>query len=151
MAYQFEFRPHHGWGPVALGASREEVREAMHAAGFPLRSVRRELDYYCTNSIQVEYTEGRASFIGVSYSAEYDACYRGRHVFDMPAKELFKLIASGEEAPHRFDISSYFFPDQVMTLWDADRQYDRIGGEKRVVWAQVGIGNADYAAFCMAR
>lgn len=147
MTHHFEFRPHQGWGVIRFGASRQEVREAMLAAGFPLESAREELDYFCQSSVQVEYAEGRASYIGVAYFAGYEAQYRGQNVFDMTATEVFNLIASGETTAHRYARSSYFFPDQVMTLWDADRQYDRVGGEKRLVWAQVGIGNAEYAAF----
>ncbi|EPJ81519.1 hypothetical protein CFII68_18785 [Pseudomonas sp. CFII68] len=38
------------------------------------------------------------------------------------------------------------FPNQILTLWDADEQYDRQGGERREVWGQVGIGTNAYMA-----
>ncbi|WP_139213161.1 hypothetical protein [Pseudomonas kilonensis] len=38
------------------------------------------------------------------------------------------------------------FPNQILTLWDADEQYDRQGGERREVWGQVGIGTSAYMA-----
>ena len=35
---------------------------------------------------------------------------------------------------------------QIMTLWQADTQYDYLGSESRLVWAQVGLGNERYLA-----
>jgi len=115
----------------------------MAATGFPLESSQGKSDYF--NSIQVEYFGGLANFIGVSFSRDFHARYRGVNVFDVQAKTLFDTIAAGEASgPHIFNEYEHIFPDQIMALWDADSQYDRLGAESRVVWAQVGIGNSTY-------
>ena len=43
-----------------------------------------------------------------------------------------------------FDASGFVFPNQIVTLWEADEQYDRLGGEQRPIWALVGLGNQRY-------
>ncbi len=66
-------------------------------------------------------------------------------VFSLEASELFSLVTAADgSGPHEFTASEYLFPGQIITLWDADEQYDRRGGETRPVWAQVGIGNPAY-------
>lgn len=146
MSSCFEFRPHIGFGPILLGSLKKEVRASMNAAGFALESTHGRSDYFCDSSVQVEYTDERATFIGISFCEDFQSIYCGKNVFDLSAEMLFELIVAGESSgAHEFDQYEHYFPDQVMTLWDADSQYDRIGGEARVVWAQVGIGNETYA------
>ena len=138
--------PHVGIGPVLLGASRQSVRLAMAGIGFPFESSREALDYFAQASIQVEYGEDdTAEFIGVCYHRDFTVTYYGTNVFDTVAPELFVAIAAREAsiAPS-FDPDGYVFPDQIVTLWEADEQYDRLGGEQRLVYAQVGIGNHRY-------
>jgi hypothetical protein len=148
MSIRFEFRPHSGFGPILLGSLQNEVRASMEAAGFPPQATHGESDYFCGSAVQVEYTDGRATFIGISSCGDFDAVYRGINVFDLPAKEVFDLMAACEPSgAHIFDEYEHYFPDQVMTLWNADTQYDQIRDESRLVWAQVGIGNAEYAEY----
>ena len=45
---------------------------------------------------------------------------------------------------HQYGPGEYLFPDQILTLWDADEQNDHFGHEERAVWAQVGIGSEEY-------
>lgn len=72
---------------------------------------------------------------------------RGVDVFSISATELFSLMAASDDSgPHEFDRYEYCFPNQILTLWDADKQYDRQRGEEREVWGQVGIGNDAYLA-----
>ncbi|MCK9740495.1 hypothetical protein [Pseudomonas syringae] len=56
------------------------------------------------------------------------------------------MAASDDSGSHEFDRYEYFFPNQILTLWDADEQYDRQGEEELEVWGQVGIGNDAYVA-----
>jgi hypothetical protein len=56
------------------------------------------------------------------------------------------MATSDDSGSHEFDRYEYRFPNQILTLWDADEQYDHQGGEGREVWAQVGIGNHAYMA-----
>ncbi|MFW6749226.1 hypothetical protein ACKUG4_00885 [Pseudomonas glycinae] len=144
----FEILPREAIGPARLGASREAAREAMSVNGFPLKHTHGRLDYFCGSSIQLEYDAGgEVQFIGVSGSSRFNVMYRGVDVFAVSSTELFPLIAASDDSgPHEFDHYEYLFPSQILTLWDADEQYDRQGGEEREVWGQVGIGNDTYMA-----
>jgi len=144
----FVFEPHKGFGPVALGSSRDDTRQAMANAGFPLERSRKRIDYFCGSSIQVESDDNDlVRFIGVSGSPRFDAKYRDVSVFGVGAEQLFRLIAGADASgEHQYSAAEYRFPGQIMTLWQADPQYDYMGNESRAVWAQVGLGNADYAA-----
>ena len=143
-----EISPLSGAGPVKLGSLRSEARESLLRAGFPLESSRRSLDYFCNASIQVECDpDDRVIFIGISASERFTATFQSLDVFSLSAEELFSLIANADNSgAHQFIASEYLFPNQILTLWDADEQYDRQGNESRPVWAQVGIGNESYAA-----
>ena len=138
--------PHVGIGPILLGASRQAVRLAVVGIGFPLESSRKALDYFAQASIQVEYgDDDTVEFIGICYHRDFTVTYYGINVFDTVAPELFAAIAAREASGDSvFDPSEYVFPNQIITLWEADEQYDRIGGEERLVWAQVGVGNHRY-------
>jgi hypothetical protein len=147
MASSFEIRPHEGVGPIALNSLQSAVRDAMTSAGFPLEATHGRSDYFCKSAVQVEYTDGRATFIGVNSTNAFIAIYRGMDVFDVTAQELFAHIAAADNTgPHHFSEYEHYFPGQVMALWDADTQYDRRGNYNRIVWAQVGLGSAVYAA-----
>ncbi|NWE12565.1 hypothetical protein [Pseudomonas yamanorum] len=142
----FEIIPLDSIGPLKLGATRVEVREAMRAIGFPLESARKALDYFHHSCIQTESdADGNVQFIGISSSPEITVSYKGLDVYSIAAPELFSLLAEHDASgPHVYNTYEYLFPNQVITLWDADEQYDRQGEETRPVWAQVGIGNSTY-------
>jgi hypothetical protein len=142
----FDISPRQSIGPVCLGDSRSVARDALAAIGFPLESSNGPTDYFGQAAIQTEYDEqGLVWFIGLSQSEQYLARYQGVDVFALAADELFSLIASADDSgAHEFTDSEYLFPGQIITLWDADEQYDRQGNETRPVWAQVGIGNPAY-------
>ncbi len=141
-----EISPRQGIGPVCLGDLRSLARDALAAVGFPLESSNGATDYFCQAAIQIECNEqGHVWFIGLYQSEQYLARYRGVDVFSLPAGELFSLIASTDgSGPHEFNDSEYLFPGQIITLWDADEQYDRQGHETRPVWALVGVGSPAY-------
>ncbi|MEL6703265.1 MAG: hypothetical protein AAFU38_10230 [Bacteroidota bacterium] len=142
----FEIVPHHGIGPILLGMTPAEARAAMAPHG-GLQASHGDVDYFLTdNALQVEYEGGQASFIGASHSRDVAFAFRGIDPFDTAARMLFRHIASFESGAHRFDRAEYRFPDQIVTLWEADRQYDYRGGERRLVYAQVGVGSAAYLA-----
>jgi hypothetical protein len=138
---------HDSIGPIKLGAERLEFRRILEEQGFHFERARRSMDFFCEASIQVEYHEdGTASFIGISFHSSHKCTYQGMNVFDTPAEEIFSLMAAGEGdgSIHTFDHCEYVFPKQILTLYEADSQYDRLGGEVRPIWAQVGIGDARY-------
>ena len=138
----FEIKPHIGIGNVELNMSRSDVKKAIGEEHFS--GSKEEMDYYYNNSLQIEFENDKADFIGISLHPSYNVIYKNINVFDTEAKELFNLIASNEEQTHEFSSSEYLFPNQVVTLWDADEQYDRIGSETRLIWAQIGIGSLNY-------
>ncbi len=144
--HEFKIEPHVGIGPVLLGASRPAVREALASIGFPLEDTHGTIDYFCEAAIQVEFNDQQqASFIGFSCHKAYVVFYLGVNVFDTPAQDLFGLLVARDgSGEHGFRKTDYFFPNQILTLWDADSQYDRLGGRQRIIWAQVGLGSPDY-------
>jgi hypothetical protein len=144
----FEISPHQAIGPARLGASRAMVRQAMSEHGFALEGSYDGIDYFCESCLQVSYgPDDNAHFIGASGNVEFTFLFKGVNVFDTPATEVFSMMAALDESgEHDFDRYEYFFPNQILTLWEADEQYDRYQEENRVVWAQVGIGNESYVA-----
>ena len=138
----YEIIPHMGIGPVKLGMSREEVKEALGVKNYS--GSNGEIDYYFNNSFQIEFESNKADFIGVSYHPDYTVTYRGMNVFDTAAKKLYEFIATSEDENHKYDPIEYLFPTQILTLWDADEQYDQIGSESRLIWAQIGVGTQCY-------
>ena len=104
-------------------------------------------DLYIENSVQVEFdTEEGASFIGLAPHPTIKVVYRGMDVFSRPAEEVFAFIQKHEGMdPAAYDPEGYLFTEQIITVWNADEQYD-INGERFPVWGQVGIGNTAYAA-----
>jgi hypothetical protein len=145
---QFEIVPHIGIGPVRLGMLPAEVDAVLAPlpGALPTISKSKEVRCYFQASLQIEFSQsGTAQFIGVSNHADLLFLYHGRDVFDLPAPELFALIASHERAQtHTYSPLEYTFPDQVVTLYEADEQYDRKGNRTRAVYAEVGIGSSEY-------
>jgi len=140
-----ELKPLEGFGPIKLGSAREEVRAAMATLGFLLESSQAEIDRFCGSSIQAEFQDGRLSFIGVFYSDAFVAKYRGVDVFDVTAPELFQMAAAADDSGHHeFDHLEYRFPNQILTLWHADPQYDYRRKGKRQIWGEIGLGNEAY-------
>lgn len=148
-----ELEPHRGFGPLKLGSARQTARAAMAAIGFPLEQSQAdplglsqtEIDLFCDSSIKLESVGDRLSFIDVLYSDAYVARYRGVDVFDVTARELFQIAAAADKSGHHeFDPLEYCFPNQILTLWRADPQYDYRGKGARQVWGAVGLGNEVY-------
>jgi hypothetical protein len=148
----FELVPQLGIGPFHLGLPRAEIRARAAVAGLELQDERGQIDYFgAENSIQVEYDDaGRAWFVGASNSpALFKVIFEGRDLFDTPAKDVFSLFGRRESSTvPLFAKGGHTFPDQVVTLWEAEDQYDHIRRENgqalRLIWAQIGVGNTDY-------
>lgn len=139
--------PRQGLGPFLLGTPRTRLREVMAEVGLPLESEKPTMDYCCASALQFEYDDtGRVQFIGIAYDARLDVTWKGRNVFDMTARELFDLINADEPSPLEYNDYDPRFPAQMVTLWDAQEQYDHLGKESRPVWAQVGLASEVFAA-----
>lgn len=143
---QLILTPHVGIGPMKLGATRDDIRAALAGIGCPLRTARGSMDYFEGASIQVEYEDdGTASLIGVSSHHDVALLFAGVDLFDKEAEEVFALLARYDgSGAHQFSRFEYIFPDQIVTLFEADPQYDRRGGEARSVWGQIGCGDVRY-------
>ena len=138
--------PHSGIGPIKLGESRTAIASVFSENGIKKSATQNNSDYYIENSVQIEFDKnGFSWFIGVSQHSSYDVFYHDADVFDVTAKTLFNLVSSKDNSgSHEFCEYEYTFPNQILTLWDADEQYDRKGSEQRVIWAQVGLGNNEF-------
>ena len=137
---KLELKPGIGAGSIRLGSSRNDVRQQLTELGYPLGSEHGSIDYFCDNSLQLEYDGTILRFIGISDHQNIYCTYYGVDVFDTEAKELFKLFASREVAiPFERPGETCFFPHQGLNLWEADEQYDRKGSYKRALYAQVGV------------
>ncbi|MCO6047857.1 hypothetical protein NG895_28460 [Aeoliella sp. ICT_H6.2] len=151
---QFDIVPHIGIGPVHLGMTPDAVEAAVGSVpgALPRLAKGRKTHCYFKAALQVSFGEsGLVNFIGVSGTPLLECRYEDRDVFDLPAPELFALIASRERSGrHDYSAAEYVFPEQIVTLYEADEQYDRKGGESRPVFAEVGVGNAEYLAVIRA-
>ena len=129
-----------GAGPIRLGTQKEDARCLLVDLGYPLSAEHGSLDYFCENALQLEYEDGRVRFIGISEHPEITCVYGQQDVFDIDAESLFNLFAANEQqTPDASPGETHFFPTQGLNLWEADEQYDRRGGFKRKVYAQVGV------------
>lgn len=109
------------------------------------------MDYFARNAVQVEYDdEERASFIGISQEHTlFLVTFQGENVFDIAATELFEIVARTDGSPDgEYDPRGHVFPNLIVTLWEADEDYDNIrlalGEAPRAIWAQIGIGTRAY-------
>lgn len=134
--------PGSGIGPIKIGMTREQVLSVLGESNHSGSG--KNSEQYFDFSIDVEFTDNKVTFIGVSQSKNYSLIYRGINVFDLEAECVFDLISKHEPEKHEFSDSQYVFPDQIITLWDADEQYDRLGDEQRKIWAQIGLGSNEY-------
>jgi hypothetical protein len=133
--------------PLLLGASRGDIARTMLNLGHDISAQRDAIDYYVRNSVQIEFDEdGFASFIGISSDAGMELIYHGSNILHLPSRKVFDLIKENEPE-HEIEYSSteHIFRSQIITLWDADEQYNKFDAGFPV-WAQIGIGNETYLA-----
>jgi hypothetical protein len=94
--------------------------------------------------VQVEYVDDTASFIGLSSSSQLSFDVFGVDPFRTEASELFALLAKHDGTHVAYNPNGHIFRTILVTLYDADEQYDP--EEKQPTWAQVGIGDGRYLA-----
>jgi hypothetical protein len=117
----------------------------MSTLGFPLENELLILDQFCENAIRTEYKDDSLSFMECWCHQRTVPRYKSTDVFSLTAQELFTAIAAVEGGgPHTYDPNEYLFPEQIVCLWAADRQYDLRTDQTRIVWGTVGIGDARY-------
>ena len=128
--------------------SRREARAKLAAAGVTLSAREGSLDFFgADNALQIEYADGSVSFIGLSPSEELDVEIAEVDPFDTPARALFERLRSRWGHPRqRFQKDEHTFRKGIVTLYEADVQYDRGEGRKRAIWGQIGVGDRRYLA-----
>ncbi len=143
----FELVPGKGALPLLLGSSRRGIGETMEGLGHKISARHGQSDRYVRNCVQIEFDEdGLASFIGISTDSGIELIYRGRDILHLPSHEVFDLIKENEpECDFEYSDVTHLFRNQIITLWDADEQYDSFD-ERFPVWGQIGIGNENYLA-----
>lgn len=140
-----EFFPHVGVGPVCFGMSPKKVISVLENLGFSVSQ--REpsvLHFTAENALQVEFIARKCTFIGAFSSSLFEVRVCGIDPFANSAEDVFATIAGFESKPHAFSQDEYFFPDAIITLWDASEQYNSFDQTGRAFWAQVGLGNEKY-------
>jgi hypothetical protein len=144
----FTIKPHRGIGPVSFGMSRVGVAKAIAdcGGGNPVKR-NTETDCFFENAFQVSFGDnGKADFIEVCSGIAAEISFDDRDVFDLHADDLLRLIRLHE--PEDLELSepeeSYIFSGLIMTFWGRDEQYDHKGGERRPVFAAVGVGAPSY-------
>jgi len=149
---RFAIRPGQAIGPVKLGMTRADVRQvlAQYSDATLDQASREQTDFAFGNTLHVGYSsDGEASFIGASWHVDCGCDYtlNGRHIRDFTAPEMFAELAIMDGGTrHSYDPDEYFFPRIGVTVWQADSQYDDFGGEKRPVYAEVGVREIENAA-----
>lgn len=129
-----------GAGPIELGVEKGIIRRRLEKLGYPLTAEHGELDYFCNNALQLEYKNGVVRFIGISEHPEIECTFDDIDVFDCEATALFRILSANESVPPSVSPGeTCFFPSQGLNLWESDEQYDRKGGYRRKVYAQIGI------------
>lgn len=147
---EFVIEPHRGIGPISFGMSRKEVSTAMARVRGGRPDARNEqTDCYFGAAFQVSFGDGeKADFIEVASSIDAVVLLNGLDVFDTPAKQLLAFVSQLDEAAPELSEppDSYTYPNLIFTLWGRDKQYDHRGGQKRPVFAAVGVGAESYLA-----
>ncbi len=146
----FAIEPHRGIGPISFGMSRKDVSKAMARVGGGRPDARNEqTDCYFGAAFQVSFGDGgRADFIEAASSIDAVVLLNGLDVFDTPARQLLAFVSRLDEAAPELSEppDSYIFPGLILSVWGRDKQYDHRGGQKRAVFAAVGVGAESYLA-----
>ncbi len=159
---EFEIEPRVGLLPLRLDMTSDKVREVMKSLGQEPSSVKDEAGLlrklgidppeglshshaYLDNSLSVEFDQSdRASFIGIAPHGEIRVLLHGLDVFGVSAEDLFEQLKRRYGLEDlAYDADELLLPNQILTLWQADPQYD-LKGERFPVWGQIGVGNTDY-------
>jgi hypothetical protein len=146
---QFEIKPNDGVGPVKLGMTRSQVRDALTSYdNHRLDQSGQTLDYAFGNSLQIEYDDaGHVQFIGAGF---YEGCgcdywFADRHVAEYEASELFALLSQLDKSNPVFTAhSEHCFKSIGIVVSGADPQYDYLGGHQRPVYGEVCVINQQY-------
>ncbi|MDX8351566.1 hypothetical protein [Cognatiyoonia sp. IB215182] len=100
--------------------------------------------YFVENAIEITFgADETANFIGVSQHPQISLCLDGANLMQRPARKVFDLLAAREKIAPPYTSTEVLFQSQIITLWNANPQYD-IQDPNVPVWAQIGLGNAEY-------
>ena len=141
---RFEIEPPHGVGPILFGMFRPDVAEIMsRIGGGAPKKKGRTTDCYFGNAFRPSFNDqGLVEFIGVSSNPAHEFMFKGIDVFDVAADELMEHIRQFDQPDPELSKqgNEYFFPQLILSLWEADEQYDHKGGQERPMFGEVGVG-----------
>jgi len=156
----FSVEPLVGVGPVRIGMSRQETRDALDAPVVSFKkgpSSESLVDAFLENAFQVFYDkDDRVEFIELSRNGPFTALYHGISVFDTTADELLEAVSrdtdSDKDRPEQG--YSFVFPKAELSLWrqslpedEEDDEYDIDGEEYEkpgTYFDTIGIGTSGY-------
>jgi hypothetical protein len=142
---KLKINPNKSIGPIEFGMSRINVQNQLSKIDCKLEFERDSQDFFMNSAIQVEYEkDNTVSFIGIASNHNIELLYHNFDLFNLSSEESFNLIASNESSLHTYDEFEYLFKEQIITLYEADTQYDNKGNYKRSVWGQIGLGDNRY-------
>jgi hypothetical protein len=156
----FELLPHIGATGLRFGMSRADVLAYATERNWFLREdSERGLRYGLqTAGPAVSFAaDGGVAFIEFRADRDLELRYCGINVFDIAAKELLASIADHErklgytrdpyiEAPTKPLAGSTIFLGEIITLYEAAKQYDYWGKHTRLVFGAVSVGSRAYLA-----
>jgi len=141
----FNILPNVGAGELVLGTSRATSQSTLKRLGFTLSKTRDNMDYYDDNSIQLDYfNDDVLHYIGFAHSPNFEVVYNHVDPFDTDAAKLFELINVNETTAIPYNDYDPLFPTQIISLWNAQEQYDYNGEHQRPVFATFSIGDQHY-------
>lgn len=156
----FSVEPLVGVGPVRLGMSRQETRDAIDA---PVVSFEKgplsasPTDAFLENAFQVFYDkDDRAEFIEVSRNGPFMVLYQGISVFETTADEFLEAVSRDtnydKDRPEQG--YSFVFPEVGLSLWrqslpedEEDDEYDMDGEDYEkpgTYFDTIGIGTSGH-------
>jgi hypothetical protein len=104
------------------------ARALMESLGFAISHSRDGMNYYDDNSIQLDFFDDNVlHFIGFAHSSNFSVSYCDNDPFNCDARALFQRIVANEPTEIPFNEYDPFFPSQIISLWDAQEQYDYKG------------------------
>jgi hypothetical protein len=150
----YQLVPHLGVAGVRFGMPRGEVIARATARGWVLQHERPSSLVYGFESAgpAISFGSDGVDHIEFAAAATTEVTYRGINVFDTPAPQLVKLNRANEQrlgyddAPPYVEHGLQLLRGEIITLYDAAKQYDYWGGHRRNVYFKIGIGSRGYYA-----
>ncbi len=144
-----ELIPKKGIEHIHFGMSREKVRYVMmdkYKAGAPTKP-NEETDCYFENSLQFSFeSDNTLSFIEISSFPPIGVRILGVNAWEVDGKELLNILNGIDNINEKISEggSNPIFQENIISLYELDKQYDVVGEFKGEKWGAIGIGDLRY-------